>query len=264
MSMRRGLVRTEPCAKRIRAYLGGVLVVDTLAALLVWEMPYHPTYYLPVGDIRAELRPDGAVKRSLSRGEGSLFTVRTGTHAAPGAALRYPESPFEELRGLVRLDWDAMDSWFEEDEEVFFHPRDPHTRVDVLPSSRTVRVEIDGTVVAESSAPRILFETGLPVRYYLPKPHVRMDLLEPSDTVSVCPYKGTAGYWSVRDGDTLHPDVAWGYPTPLPESRQVAGLVCFYNEKVDTYLDGVLEQRPTIYTRRLQGYRADKQERESD
>jgi uncharacterized protein (DUF427 family) len=128
---------------------------------------------------------------------------------------------------------------------VFTHPRDPYTRVDILPSSRHVRVEVDGVTVAESTSPRLLFETGLPGRYYLPKTHVRLDLLIPTDTVTHCPYKGQAEYWSVRAGDTVHGDLAWSYRTPLPESQKIAGLIAFYNEKVDTYVDGVLQQRPS-------------------
>jgi uncharacterized protein (DUF427 family) len=138
-----------------------------------------------------------------------------------------------------------MDAWFEEDEEVFTHPRDPYTRVDILASSRHVRVEVAGVTVAESSSPRLLFETGLPARYYLPKPHVRLDLLVPTDTVSHCPYKGRAEWWSVHTPDgTVHPDLAWSYRTPLPESRQVAGLIAFYDEKVDVHVDGVRQERP--------------------
>jgi uncharacterized protein (DUF427 family) len=181
---------------------------------------------------------------SPSRGDGRLYTVKAGDKTSSGAALRYEDSPIEELRDLVRFEWDAMDAWFEEDEEVFTHARSPHTRVDILPSSRRVRVEVDGVTVADSTSPKLLFETGLPVRYYLPKPHVHIDLLEPTDTVSHCPYKGQARYWSVRAGDTVHADLAWSYPTPLPESERVAGLVCFYNEKVDIYVDEVLQPRP--------------------
>jgi uncharacterized protein (DUF427 family) len=140
-----------------------------------------------------------------------------------------------------------MDAWFEEDEEVFTHPRSPYTRVDILPSSRHVRIEIDGVTVAESSSPMLLFETGLPVRYYLPKPHVRLDLLEHTDTRTHCPYKGEAEYWSVRTGDAVHADIVWSYPTPLPESERVAGLVAFYDEKVDVYVDGVRQERPRTH-----------------
>jgi uncharacterized protein (DUF427 family) len=239
-------VRVESGAKRVRAYLGAEVVVDTTRPVLVWEVPYYPAYYFPAADVRTELlEPDGGVAHSPSRGDGRTFTVRAGGKEAAGAALRYEDSPIGELRDLIRLDWDAMDAWFEEDEEVFTHPRDPYTRVDILPSSRHVRVEVDGVTVAESASPRLLFETGLPVRYYLPKTHVRMDMLTPTDSESHCPYKGQAEWWSVRTGDSLHEDLAWSYRTPLPESQKIAGLVAFYNEKVDIYVDGVRQERPS-------------------
>jgi uncharacterized protein (DUF427 family) len=163
---------------------------------------------------------------------------------AEGAARRYPDSPLAALRGLVRLDWDAMSEWLEEDEPVYTHPRDPYHRVDVLHSSRHVRVEVDGVTVADSVRPTILFETGLPPRYYLPLPDTRADLMAPTATVSHCPYKGAASYWSVDTGTGVHPDIAWGYRAPLPESQKIAGLACFYNEKVDLYVDGELQERP--------------------
>jgi uncharacterized protein (DUF427 family) len=242
----RGRVRVERGAKRLRAYLGGELVADTTRPLLVWEKPYYPAYYIPVEDVRMELlEADGGVVRSPSRGDGQTFTVTAGGVTAPAAALRYDESPIEELRNAIRLDWDAVDAWFEEDEQVFTHPRDPYTRVDILASSRHVRIEVDGVAVAETSKPTLLFETNLPVRYYLPKTHVRMDLLTPTETETHCPYKGRAEYWSVRAGDDVHPDLAWSYRTPLPESQKIAGLISFYNEKVDIYVDGVLLDRPS-------------------
>jgi uncharacterized protein (DUF427 family) len=246
----RGRVRVERGAKRVRAFLGGEAVADTTRPALVWEKPYYPAYYFPLEDVRTELlEPDGGVARSPSRGDGRTFTVRANGKEAPGAAVRYEDSPLEELRDLVRLEWDAMDAWFEEDEEVFTHPRDPYTRVDILPSSRHVRIEVAGVTVAESASPRLLFETGLPPRYYLPKTHVRMDLLVPTDTVSHCPYKGQAEWWSVRTGDTVHDDLAWSYRSPLPESQKIAGHVAFYDEKVDVYVDGALQERPrTIFS----------------
>jgi uncharacterized protein (DUF427 family) len=241
----RGRVRTERGAKRVRTYLGGELVADTTAPVLVWESPHYPTYFFPVTDVRTELlEPDGGSVHSPSRGDATTFTVRAGGKEAAEAALRYLDSPIEELRELVRFEWKAMDSWFEEDEEVFTHARNPYTRVDILPSSRHVRVEVDGEVIADSTSPRLLFETGLPVRYYLPKTHVRMDLLIPTDSETHCPYKGQAEWWSVRAGESVHEDLAWSYPTPLPESQKVAGLVAFYNEKLDIYVDGVLQERP--------------------
>jgi uncharacterized protein (DUF427 family) len=152
--------------------------------------------------------------------------------------MRYEQSPFEELWDAIRLDWNAMDAWFEEDEQVFTHPRDPYTRVDILPSSRHVWVEVGGVEIAETTKPTLVFETGLPVRYYVPRTQVRMDLLTPTETVSHCPYKGDAEYWSVRIGDELHADVAWSYRTPLPESQKIAGLIGFYAERVDLYVEG--------------------------
>ncbi|RBQ17567.1 hypothetical protein DP939_24720 [Spongiactinospora rosea] len=234
---KRGRLRLEPSAKRVRVYLGGRPVADTVRALLVWESPYYPTYYLPLDDVQdGLLKPTGETRHSPSRGEGLVHSAGD----REGAALIYADSPIEELRDRVRLEWDAMDAWFEEDEEVFVHARDPGTRVEVLPSSRHVRVEVDGVTVADSRSPRILHETGLPPRYYLPKTDVRLDLLTPTDTVTRCPYKGWAEYWSVAG----HDDYAWSYRTPLPESQKVAGLISFYNEKVDIYLDGVLQERP--------------------
>ena len=241
---RRG-IRMEPGTKRVRVYLGGEVVADTVRPTLVWEVPYYPTYYFPVIDVRTELlEADGGVQRSPSRGDGRTFRVSAGGRTVPRAALQHADSPIEELRELIRFDWHAMDAWFEEDEQVFTHPRDPYTRVDILASSRHVRVEVGGITVAESSSPRMLFETGLPVRYYLPKPHVRMDLLTPTESVSHCPYKGQAEYWSVRAEDGVHDDLAWSYRAPFAESQKIAGLIAFYNEKVDIYVDGVRQARP--------------------
>ncbi|HEX2103626.1 MAG TPA: DUF427 domain-containing protein [Solirubrobacteraceae bacterium] len=241
----RGRIRLEAGAKRVRAFLGGEVVADTARPTLVWEVPYYPTYYVPLADVHAELSADGGSVHSPSRGDGRTFTVRAGGREAPGAALRYEDSPVAALRDLVRLDWHAMDAWFEEDEEVFTHPRDPYTRVDILASSRHVRVEVGGATIAESTSPRLLFETGLPVRYYVPRTHVRLDLLIATDTVTHCPYKGRAEYWSVRAPDGVHDDLAWSYRTPLPESQKIAGLIAFFDEKVDVYVDGALQERPS-------------------
>jgi uncharacterized protein (DUF427 family) len=241
----RGSVRVEHGAKRIRAYLGGEVVADTVTPLLVWEVPYYPTYYFPRRDVRAELLAEGAPdEHSPSRGNATVLTVAAGKARATGAALHYEDSPIEALRDTVRLAWDAMEAWFEEDEEVYTHPRDPHTRVDILASSRHVRILLDGLVLADSQSPRLLFETGLPVRYYLPRPHVRMDLLVDSPTVTHCPYKGRARTWSVQAGDELRTDLAWSYPAPLAESQKIAGLIAFYNEKLDIEVDGVIQERP--------------------
>lgn len=156
-------LRIEPCAKRIRVVLAGEVVVDTTRAQLVWVDRPYPAYYLPVADIRIELLEA----------------------KAPGAVHRHAEMPDH-----VSLTWAAMDHWFEEDEEVYVHARSPYTRIDVLASSRSVRVDVDGVTVAESHHPTLLFETGLPTRYYFPKTDVRLDLLVATDKVTACPYKG--------------------------------------------------------------------------
>lgn len=242
-------MRMEPGRKRVRVYLAGQLVADTTRPFLVWEWPHFPVYYLPAADIRADLVPAGRTEHSPSRGDAEVFHVKVATATAQDAALRYPGSPLAQLRDLVRLAWNSMSEWLEEDELVYTHPRDPYKRVDILASSRHVRVELDGITVADSRQPRILFETSLPPRYYLPLTDLRMDLLRPSEHRSHCPYKGAASYWSVDTGRQVHPDIVWMYRSPLPESQKIAGLVCLYNEKVDLYLDGELQERPnTIFS----------------
>jgi uncharacterized protein (DUF427 family) len=158
------------------------------------------------------------------------------------------ESDQHLLVGTFHFEWEAMDHWFEEDEEVFVHPRNPYTRVDALRSTRPVRVELEGLVLASSSAPVMVFETGLPTRYYLNPTEVRFDRMVPSPTVTRCPYKGTtSGYWSVVDHGTVRPDLAWTYAFPTRQLSPIAGLVAFYNERVDLFVDGELLERPRTH-----------------
>jgi uncharacterized protein (DUF427 family) len=231
----------EQSHKRVRAYLAGELVADTARPVLVWEGPHALAYYVPAADVRADLVATGRTEHSPSRGDAEVYDVKVAAATAEGAARLYRQSPIDELRDLVRLDWAAMSEWFEEDEPVYTGPRDPYSRIDILGSSRHVRVELNGVTVADSHQPRILFETGLPPRYYLPLTDVRLDLLRPSSTVTHCPYKGAATYWSVQVGGEVFEDRVWTYRTPFPESQKIAGLACFYNEKVDLYVDGELQ-----------------------
>ena len=239
----RGRVRVEQNDKRVRVMLGGEIVADSTSPLMVWEIPYYPTYYFPAEDVKTDLLVEiGETRRSPSRGEATQYVVKAGN--AEGAAYAYLDSKIPEISGHYAFPWKTMDHWFEEDEEVYVHARDPYTRIDIMSSGRRVRVEIDGVTVADSTNGSFLYETNLPTRYYLPKTDVRMDLLTPTDTATACPYKGTARYWSVTLDDNTHEDVVWGYDTPLPESQKVTGLVSFYNEKVDIYIDEVLQERP--------------------
>ncbi|NUR25994.1 MAG: DUF427 domain-containing protein [Catenulispora sp.] len=241
----RGRVKVEQGQKRVRLYLRNKLVADTLRPLLVWEVPYYPTYYIPSEDVSAVLKPTGEVDHSPSRGDAQIHDVLVGGQTAEGKARTIPESPLADLRDAVRFDFESFD-WFEEDEPIYVHPRDPYSRIDVLASSRSFRAELDGVVLAESPNSMILFETGLPPRYYVPITALNQEVLRPSDTVTHCPYKGSATYWSVQVGDEVQQDLVWLYRTPLPEVQKVAGLAAVYNEKVDIYLDGVLQERPKL------------------
>ncbi|MPY94017.1 MAG: DUF427 domain-containing protein [Acidimicrobiia bacterium] len=247
MAADREPIRIEPCQRRVRTFLGGELVADTHDARLVWEVPYYPAYYLPLADVRRELlAPSGRTRTSRSgRGEAQLFDIRAGGRTVEDAAWQYADSPEGALRELVRFDWKAMDRWLEEDEEVIVHPRNPYTRVDVLPSSRRVKVVVNGVEVADTRRAMALFETGRPVRWYVPQEDIRMDLLEPTSSRTGCPYKGWASYWTVSARSERHEDVAWAYLDPLPESSRIASLICIWDTDVQTYVDGELEAAPS-------------------
>ena len=240
-----------PVPRRIRAYLGAEKVLDTTHALYVWEWPHYPQYYIPLGDVRRDLLVSEGRTQQTGRGLAELHGLRaegSGEANRPRAARVITDSAIEGLKGTVRFEWAALDAWFEEDEQVFVHPRDPYTRVDALRSNRRVRIELDGIVLADSASPVMVFETGLPVRYYVNRTDVRFEHLVPRDTVTSCPYKGmTSGYWSVRVGGTVHKDLAWAYDFPTRQLLPIAGLVAFYNEMVDTFLDGEPLDRPQTH-----------------
>jgi uncharacterized protein (DUF427 family) len=214
----------------------------------VWEWPYYPQYYIPVADVRRDLLiPEGHTQHSR-RGTSEAHTLRAGGVQRPGAARLLTDSPVPGLAGTVRFDWAALDAWFEEDEQVFVHPRSPYVRVDALRSNRPLRVEFDGKVLADSRSPVMVFETGLPTRYYVSRTDVNFEHLIPTGTVTACPYKGvTSGYWSVRVGDTVHQDLAWAYDFPTRQLLPITGMIAFYNEKVDIFLDGRLLERPQTH-----------------
>ncbi len=223
--------------------LGGEVVVDSVNPLLVWEVPYYPTYYFPAEDVREDLLVEtGEVRRSPSRGDATQYVVKAGSGEGSAYAYKTPRIP--EMEDHYAFVWATLDHWFEEDEEVYVHPRDPYTRLDILPSGRRVRVEVDGQTVADTTNGSFLYETNLPTRYYIPKTDVRMELLSPTGLATACPYKGTARYWNVTIDGSVHENIAWAYDTPLPESQKIAGLISFYNEKVDIYVDESLEERP--------------------
>jgi uncharacterized protein (DUF427 family) len=181
------------------------------------------------------------------KGIASYWTIRVGDRTCENAVWGYPE-PFEEvaaIREFVAFYWDRVEHWYEEDEEIFVHPRDPYKRVDAIASSRHVQVILGGEIVADTRRARFLFETRLPTRYYIPPEDVRMDLLVPSDKATACPYKGRARYWSARIGDREFPDIVWSYPEPIPECPKIKDYLCFFNEQVDEIrVDGTAVPRP--------------------
>ncbi len=241
-------VRIEPCPRWVRAYAGGVAVADSRHVLTVFVTGRLPIYYFPLEEVRGDLLE--ASDRDESHpvlGRRSFYHLRVGNRRIEDAAWRFEAPPPElaPLRGLVAFYWDRLDHWFEEDDEVFVHPRDPYHRVDVLNSSRHVRVTVGGEVVAESRRPRLLFETSLPTRYYLPRMDVRMDLLSESETVTQCPYKGRTIHFDLHVGDRVVRDVAWSYPFPIPECPKIENLIAFYDERVDAVeVDGEVQPKP--------------------
>jgi uncharacterized protein (DUF427 family) len=240
-------IRVEQWPRRVRAVIGDVAVADSTRVLLLLEKGHLPVYYFPAEDVRTDLmEPTDKHTRCPYKGEASYWTVKAGGREVANAVWSYldPLPERTDIKGYMAFYWDRVDSWWEEDDEVFVHPRDPYHRVDVLNSSRHVRVEIDGQTVAETRRPRLLFETHLPTRYYIPKLDVRLDLLQPTDTVTACPYKGTARYWKLRSAGANAKDVAWSYPAPIPECPKIENLVAFFNERTDLYVDGELQPRP--------------------
>lgn len=236
-------VRLEHCAKRVRCVLRGVAVADSTHVMLCIETNRLPVYYFPLRDVRADLLvATGRVYESSFKGRAQYFDVVSGDARAADAAWEYCNAlpGAEPGSRYIAFHWTLMDAWFEEDDEVFVHPRDPYHRIDVLQSSRHAEVAIDGVALADSRAPRILFETGLPPRYYFTPDDVRLELLQPSTTRTGCAYKGyTTQYWAFRGRD-----VAWTYAQPAPEVGRIAGRISFFNERVDLTIDEQEQPRP--------------------
>jgi uncharacterized protein (DUF427 family) len=241
-------VSIEPSARWVRVRAGDTVVADSRRTLLLtWYGPGRmPTYCFPAADVRTDLFQPSATQPGPDRISVAHDVVVGDQAPIEGAALHFEQPPdrLADLQDHWTFSWDGGLSWFEEAMEVVVHARDPRSRVDAVPSERLVRVERDGEVLAESSRPVAVFETSLPTRWYLPMEDVRTELLEPSDTETRCPYKGTASYYSVRAGDRLHSDLAWTYLEPIPEIPRIKGLVAFFDERVDLFVDGEKQERP--------------------
>jgi uncharacterized protein (DUF427 family) len=237
----------EDSPRRVRATFGGETVVDSRRAMLLHEGTHLPVYYFPEEDVRMDLlEPTDHSTHCPYKGDASYWSLRLAGKKAENAAWSYP-APLDgapPLAGYFAFYWDKLDAWFEEDEQVFGHARDPYHRIDAVPTTRRIRVSVDGEVVAESNRATALFEAGLPTRWYIPGEDVREDLLVASDAHTRCAYKGLASYYSVRVGDEVRENLVWYYPEPTREAEPLSGLLCFYNEKVDVEVDGEREERP--------------------
>jgi uncharacterized protein (DUF427 family) len=236
-------VYLEPTPRRLRVEVGGETIADSRDAMLLHESGLQPVYYFPPDDVRADvLEPSGKHTHCPKKGDASYYTIRVGDRVVESGAWYYPE-PLPDapplLKGLIAFYFDRMDRWLEEDEEIGVHPRDPYHRIDILKTDRRVRISLDGELLAETDRAMGLFESNLPPRWYIPREDVAAEL-EPSDTVTRCPYKGTAGYYSVNGTK----DLVWYYAEPLHDAERVKGMLCFFNERVDLELDGELQERP--------------------
>jgi uncharacterized protein (DUF427 family) len=237
----------EDSPRRVRVMFGGETVADSKRAKLLHETGHLPVYYFPEEDVRMDLLEESDHTTYCPfKGDASYRSVRVGDRISENAVWSYPE-PIDSatpLAGYLAFYWNEMDAWYEEDEEVFVHPRDPYHRVDILESSRHVEVRVNGEVVAETGRPKVLFETGLPPRYYIPPEDVRDEVLVESEKTTRCPYKGIASYWSVEAGGERVEDLVWYYPDPIPEAAKIKGHLCFFNEHVDLEVDGEEQERP--------------------
>ncbi len=233
----------QPVAKWLRVKLGGETIADSRRAALLYRFGSLPLYVVRADDVveGALTREEAAPEDAGALGELTLWTVRGGQEVRPGAARTYGH---ELLEGWVELDWHAMDEWWEEGERIHVHPRDPYHRIDILPTPRRLRVSVCGVTVAETEGAKVLFETTLPPRWYIPRSDVRLELLEPSDRRTRCAYKGEASYLSLAADGVAEADIAWTYPEPWREAEPVAGHVCFFDERVDLEIDGELQERP--------------------
>jgi uncharacterized protein (DUF427 family) len=244
----KGVIYFEDSPRRIRALLGGETVVDSRHAKLLHEQNHLPIYYFPEDEVRMDLlEPTDHSTHCPFKGDARYWSVRVRELVAENAVWSYPE-PIEgapPLAGYLAFYWNKMEGWLEEDEPAIVHPRDPYHRVDILDSSRHVRVTVNGELIAETRRPRVLYETGLPPRWYIPPEDVRNEALVPSDTETGCAYKGFASYYSVRAGGEDEDDLVWFYREPRRDAERIAGYLAFFNERVDLEIDGEPQERPT-------------------
>lgn len=234
----------------VRVLVNGITVADSKSVIILHERGHLPVYYFPEQDVRTDLLTRSETASYCPRkGDAVYFHLQAGERTVEDAVWSYPDtvSGSEAIQGYYAFYWNKVDRWLEEEEEIFVHPRDPYKRVDAIQSSRHIEIILNGHKLAESRRPVIVFETGVPVRYYLPPEDVSADLLETSDLHTSCPYKGTASYWHVLLEDRKHENLVWSYLDPIPEIPKIKNLLSFYNEKVEVFVDGEKQPEPAWY-----------------
>ncbi len=237
----------EDSPRRVRAEFNGETIAQSDHMKLLHETGITPIYYFPLGDIVMDfLEPSDHTTHCPFKGDASYWNLIVNDRRVDNVMWSYPE-PVEgapPLKGYATFYFNKMDAWYEENDQIFVHARDPYNRVDVVSSSRHIRVSLDGEVLAETTRAKLLFETGLSTRYYIPPEDVATDRLVRTDTTSECPYKGTASYYSVEGAGEEGKDLVWFYEQPRREGEDVQGYLCFFNERVDLEVDGAKLERP--------------------
>ena len=239
----------EPSQRWVRVKFGGETIADSTRVMVLRRANRLPVYCFPQDDVRIDLMEKTQHSSEFPpQGTATYWSIQAGDRISENAAWCFPDpaEAWQSLKNYIIFEWGKMDAWYEEEEEVFVHLRDPYHRIDVLESSRRIRVVVGDETIAETSRAMFLFETGFPTRYYIPKEDSRMEFLEPTDNQTRCPYKGVASsYWTIVVGDKILENCVWSYSDPLPAHFKIKDYLCFYNERVDAiYVNHELATRP--------------------
>ncbi|WDQ30674.1 DUF427 domain-containing protein [Paenibacillus marchantiae] len=244
------MLKADLNPRRVHITFAGETIADSTRVITLHERGKLPVYYFPQVDVSQQF----LVKTELQthcpiKGDASYWTIQVGERISENVVWGYenPLKDIESIKGFVAFYWNKVDAWYEEEEQIFVHPRDPYKRVDAIQSSRHVQIVLDGIKLADSRRPMIVFETGVPVRYYLPIEDVDQNVLTANDKQTSCPYKGDASYWTAVLNGQTYENIVWSYLNPIPEIPKIAGSMSFYNEQVDVYVDGELQPKPKWY-----------------
>jgi uncharacterized protein (DUF427 family) len=231
------LLYAEPLRRRMRVRFGGAWIADSEDVVLLHEPGRYPVAYFPFGDIiTGALEPSEHATRHRDLGVTSWYTVRAGEHSKPRAAWQHTDLPgyATELKGLAAFAWPAMDAFYEEDERIVGHAADSYHRIDIRQTSRHLVVRHGDRVIADTTRPLALYESGFAPRWYVPRADVDEAALTHAQAQTFCPYKGVCSYYHIGDAHRA----AWSYEEAWTEVRRVSGLISFEPDKIEMHLDG--------------------------